>query len=365
MTYFSDESEPLVGSCWQGKYTVFFNRYIYDSYKDGVEMSGLVPKVLSPEKFEDLGGFEDMSGYFIKDGIKVEMYWDSMVDYYWQADTDKEETVFAWAALVQKEYLYRSEKSGKAKPLIAGGVLEYTVEFDKYAHDCIGDCMLFCEATGQLLSPEDFSLSPDTENICGYFIKDGIRVEMHGTRVRLYDDEYRWSVYWQADTDRDRIEERIILELAEHIRNEYPKIKENGMGAGEKWSFNRSKTVKEYRAVIGFNDIEGRFNVSLENYNREIYNDRRDGLEYDKIIRSILCPDEIFFEGEKEMKGYFVKDGVRVDTYWSWERGYIWGIDRYDEDIKKKAVEWGRVVQREHLREYIKVTGKKYQEVFL
>lgn len=366
MSFLDDKTEPLSGYYFQGKYTVSFIRNVYDDYRDGTKISKLVPKILSPEKFEALGGPDHMSGFFIKNGIKVEMHWDSMLDYYWEADTDKKETektVFAWAALLQKEYLRLGENIDDIKPLIVSRFPKYTLEFNKYVYDCGSDGMLLCETVRNLLLPEEFCGFPDHENMCGYFIKNGIRVEMHGLKVRLYDDKYMMNFYWQADTD-DRLEEMIIFEWADHIKNEYPKVKRSLLLSkepnGKVWSDDMSEVRKKYKSVSGLTDVEGRYIVFLEEYDRYIYNDKRDGITFNKIVHDLLRPEEDRWDGDDEISGYFIKDNIKVNTHWSSWRKYQWITDADDEEIKKKVLEWALVVHKEYLKSYLNSKGKKY-----
>lgn len=361
MSYAEDKLKPLSEFYFQGKYTIGFNRLIYDDYKDAKIMSSLAQKILSPEKFDDLGGPSDMRGYFVKDGIKVEMCYSYMGDYEWQVDTEKKETektVFAWAVLVQKEFLRLGESIDEIKPLIVtkNWQFKYTLGFNRYVYDCSSDGMLLCETVRTLLFPEVFCGFPDSENMSGYFIKDGIKVEMHGIKVELY-DKYMMNYYWQVDTS-DKLEKMIVFEWADYIKNEYPKIKRNfnvsNKVEGKIWSEDISDVKKKYEPVCGFMDIKGRYIVDLDRYERYIYRDSRDGITLNKIAHDLLCPEKDCWDGEDEISGYFIKDNIKVNTYWKKGFGYSWKVDTKDEEIKKKVLEWALEVHKEYLREYMK-----------
>lgn len=360
MSYSEDKLKPLSEFYFEGKYTISFNRLIYDNEKDAEVMSSLVTKMLSPEKFNDLSGFYDMRGYFVKDGIRVEMCYSNMCDYYWQVDTEKnetEKTVFSWAVLVQKEFLRPGESIDEIKPLIVSKNWQskYTIGFNKYVYDYVSDGMLLCETVRTLLLPEVFRGFPNSEDMNGYFIKDGIMVEMHGIKVELY-DKYMMNYYWQADTS-DRLEEMKVFEWAEYLKNEYPKIKRNfsvsNKVEGKIWKEDMSEVRKKYRPVVGFMDIHGRYIVSLENYGRYIYKDQRDGITFNKIAHDLLCPEKDCWQGESEISGYFIKDNIKVSTCWEKGLDYSWKVDTKDEEIKKKVLEWALEVHKEYLKKYM------------
>lgn len=360
MSYSEDKLKPLSEFYFEGRYTISFNRLIYDNEKDAEAMSSLVTKMLSPEEFNDLWGPYDMHGHFVKDGIRVEMCYSDMRDYYWQVKTEKKETeknVFSWAVLIQKEFLRLSESIDERKSLIVtkNWQFKYTLEFNKYVYDCISDGTLLCETVRALLLPEVFCSFPNSENMSGYFIKDGIKVEMYGIKVELY-DKYMMNYYWQANTS-DRLEEMIVFEWADYIKNEYPKIKRNfsvsNKVEGKIWSDEMSEVKKNYKPVYGFMDICGRYIVDLDSYNRYIYKDSRDGITFNKIVHDLLCPEKDCWDGEDEILGYFIKDNIKVNTYWEKGVGYSWKVDTEDEEIKKKVLEWAQKVHKEYLKKYM------------
>ncbi len=90
------------------KYVIAFNEYIYNDCRDGIELEKIVQITLKPEKYVSSGSWCGISGFFIKDSIRVDTYWNDMMDYFWEIDTDDEavqEKVYEWAAAVYDEYL--------------------------------------------------------------------------------------------------------------------------------------------------------------------------------------------------------------------------------------------------------------------
>ena len=90
-----------------GKYKIGFNDYIYNDFRDGDELEKISRKLLKPEESARLGGWDGMSGMFIKDNIRVNTWWDWLLDYFWEIDTDDEaiqKKVYEWAAMVYDEY---------------------------------------------------------------------------------------------------------------------------------------------------------------------------------------------------------------------------------------------------------------------
>lgn len=91
-----------------GKYVIAFNKYIYNNWRDGDEMEKIVQSLLKPDEYSGFGGWEDMSGTFVKDNIRVDTWWTSLMDYFWEIDTDDEavqKKVYEWACEVYDEYL--------------------------------------------------------------------------------------------------------------------------------------------------------------------------------------------------------------------------------------------------------------------
>ena len=100
--------KSVVAFMFKNKYTIAFNECIYNDYRDGLALDKCARELLQPKVYNALGGLTDMAGYFIKDNIRVDTYWESMFDSYWIADTDDEEIkkkVFEWAVMVNNEYL--------------------------------------------------------------------------------------------------------------------------------------------------------------------------------------------------------------------------------------------------------------------
>lgn len=97
----------------EGKYVIAFNEYIYDDWRDFIALEEIIRKLLKPDKDYGFGGFDDMHGTFIKDSIRVETWWGSFFDYFWEIDTDDEavqKKVYDWAAAVYDEYLKSENK---------------------------------------------------------------------------------------------------------------------------------------------------------------------------------------------------------------------------------------------------------------
>ena len=98
----------ICGFMLSGKYEIAFNEYIYNDCRDGIELEKIVQCALKPEIYDSSGSWCGMSGFFIKDNIRVDTYWNDMLDYLWQIDTDDEavqKKVYEWACEVYDEYL--------------------------------------------------------------------------------------------------------------------------------------------------------------------------------------------------------------------------------------------------------------------
>lgn len=52
------------------------------------------------------------------------------------------------------------------------------------------------------------------------------------------------------------------------------------------------------------------------------------------------------------MHGSFIKDNVRVDTWWTYLMDYFWQIDTDDEVVQKKVYEWAAEVNDEYLKQH-------------
>ena len=98
----------VVGFMNGGKYEIAYNEYIYNNCIDGIELEKIVQSTLKPEKYDSSGSWCGMSGFFIKDNIRVDTYWNDMMDYFWKIDTNDEtvqQKVYEWACEVYDEYL--------------------------------------------------------------------------------------------------------------------------------------------------------------------------------------------------------------------------------------------------------------------
>ena len=90
------------------KYVIAYNEYIYNDCRDGIELEKIVQSVLNPEKYASSGSWCGMSGFFVKDNISVDTYWNDMMDYFWEINTDDEavqKKVYEWACEVYDGYL--------------------------------------------------------------------------------------------------------------------------------------------------------------------------------------------------------------------------------------------------------------------
>ena len=73
-----------------GKYVITYNEYIYNDCRDGIELEKIVQSSLKPKEYDNSGSWCGMSGFFIKDNIRVNTYWDYMMDYLWKIETADE-----------------------------------------------------------------------------------------------------------------------------------------------------------------------------------------------------------------------------------------------------------------------------------
>ena len=97
----------VVGFVNGAAYEVSFNEYIYNDCRDGIELEKIVKNHLKPEKYDSSGSWCGISGFFIKDNIKVNTYWNDMMDYFWKVYTDNEavkKKVYDWACEVYDKY---------------------------------------------------------------------------------------------------------------------------------------------------------------------------------------------------------------------------------------------------------------------
>lgn len=82
----------------------YFN--CYDYWEDFVLIFKIVNEKIHPEK-SDYSGITDMDGYFIKDGIRMEVYFDEMVGndmlYKSTGKAEDAEKARGWARLIWEE----------------------------------------------------------------------------------------------------------------------------------------------------------------------------------------------------------------------------------------------------------------------
>lgn len=98
----------VVGFMHGTTYVISYNKYIYNDCRDGIELEKIVQGTLNPEKYASSGSWCGMSGFFIKDNIRVDTYWNDMMDYFWEIDTNDEtvqQKVYEWAVEIYNEYL--------------------------------------------------------------------------------------------------------------------------------------------------------------------------------------------------------------------------------------------------------------------
>ncbi|MDE7288751.1 MAG: hypothetical protein K2N71_04505 [Oscillospiraceae bacterium] len=110
------------------------------------------------------------------------------------------------------------------------------------------------------------------------------------------------------------------------------------------------KVNKTHKNVIGsgYIDKDGIYGIDFIG---GIYGDCRDGFEIDKIVKNLLNPEEYDpCGGFTDMRGSFVKDNIRVVTWWTGLLDYFWEIDTYDETVQEKVYEWAGEVYDEYLR---------------
>ena len=93
---------------------------------------------------------------------------------------------------------------------------------------------------------------------------------------------------------------------------------------------------------------EGQCTIGFEGY---IYNDYRDGHALQEVIVDLLKPEvNNGFGGPIDMWGSFVKDGIKVKTYWHEIWDYDWTIDTVDPETEQKVFGWANEVYDEYIR---------------
>lgn len=110
------------------------------------------------------------------------------------------------------------------------------------------------------------------------------------------------------------------------------------------------KVNRTHKNVIGskYIDNDGTYGIDFIG---GIYGDYRDGFEIDEIVKNLLKPEEYNrCDGLTDMRGSFVKDNIRVVTWWTSLLDCFWEIETYDEAVQKKAYEWAGEVYDEYLR---------------
>lgn len=100
--------ENVFGYTHKGIYVIGFRELIYDNWQDGDAMCEVLRVLLKPESYNSIGGWLGMSGSFVKDDIRVDTYWNDMMDCLWKIKTDDEavhKKVYEWACEVYDEYV--------------------------------------------------------------------------------------------------------------------------------------------------------------------------------------------------------------------------------------------------------------------
>ena len=76
--------------------------------KEAEAIDKTIPDVLNPEEYDRLRCcWDNMTGGFVKDGIKVYTWWDILFEYFWEiysVDEAMHKKVYEWAAMVYDEY---------------------------------------------------------------------------------------------------------------------------------------------------------------------------------------------------------------------------------------------------------------------
>lgn len=82
-----------------------------------------------------------------------------------------------------------------------------------------------------------------------------------------------------------------------------------------------------------------------------IYDNWRDGVAMYEVLKVLLKPEKYdSFGGLEDMSGSFVKDNIRVDTYWTNMMDCFWKIETDDEAVQKKVYGWACEVYDEYAR---------------
>ena len=110
-----------------------------------------------------------------------------------------------------------------------------------------------------------------------------------------------------------------------------------------------SKINRSHKNVVGFMN-GNKYKIVFTEY---IFDSWRDGDEMEKIIQQLLKPKKYYdFCGWDDMHGTFIKDNIRVDTWWTNMLDYFWEIATDDEVVQKKVYEWACAVYDEYLKLY-------------
>lgn len=226
-----------------GKYCISFIGGIYGDYRDGYEMEKIIQSLLKPEKYSGFGGWEDLSGTFVKDNIRVETWWTNLTDYFWEIATDDEavqKKVYEWAGEVYDEYL-RSKKSdllGNAEfekkdesrfvrthKNVVGFKLDfpetrYVIAFDQCVYGDYRDSEEIEKILQQVLAPEKYDKFGERDNMDGGFVKDEIEIETWLTGL----GDYFWQVNILNYADKEAVHKK-VYEWACEVYDEYSKLK--------------------------------------------------------------------------------------------------------------------------------------------
>lgn len=82
-----------------------------------------------------------------------------------------------------------------------------------------------------------------------------------------------------------------------------------------------------------------------------IYDNWQDGVAMYEVLKVLLKPESYdSFGGWEDMKGTFVKDNIRVDTYWTNMMDCFWEIETDDEAVQKKVYGWACEAYDEYAR---------------
>ncbi|MDE7294027.1 MAG: hypothetical protein K2N72_06355 [Oscillospiraceae bacterium] len=115
------------------------------------------------------------------------------------------------------------------------------------------------------------------------------------------------------------------------------------------------KVNRTHKNVIGYMN-GNKYKIVFSEY---IFDNWRDGDEMEKIIQRLLKPRKYFgFYGWDDQHGSFIKDNIRVYTWWTNMLDYFWEVHTNDENVQNKVYEWAAIVYDE----YKKIENKSDSE---